>query len=82
MADSRPLRSRSRSNETACPPSSRSIPARSRAVTWTKTSFDPPPGAIKPKPLVENHFTVPVVIVMFLSWVPPAKCDGPAKLKI
>ena len=36
---------------------------------WTKTSFDPSSGVIKPKPLSPlNHFTVPCAIYLLLSF--------------
>src|SRR5262249_22479927 len=39
------------------------MPAASTAVAWTKTSFAPPSGAIKPNPLVAlKNFTVPMAI--------------------
>ncbi len=53
-------------------------PARSTAEMCRKMSLFPWAGAMKPKPLVGlNHFTVPLAIVMFLSWcVPLTECSG------
>src|SRR5438034_7402228 len=41
---------------------------RSTAEMWTKTSFEPSAGVMKPKPLAGlNHFTVPVCISVVLQ---------------
>src|SRR5512135_1799808 len=56
-------RSATTSNSTFWPSFSCCRPARSTALIWTKTSFPPSSGWMKPKPLVLlNHFTVPVVM--------------------
>ena len=41
------------------------MPAASSAVAWTKTSFEPSSGVMKPKPLAPlKNLTVPEVLMM------------------
>ena len=62
VAETLPSRPFSRSYETFWPSTSEEMPARSSAVTWTKASFCPSSGWMKPKPLVVlKNFTVPLV---------------------
>ena len=56
-----PMRSGSTSKLTFCPSMRVRRPDASIAEMWTNTSFAPPSGVMKPKPLVElKNFTVPV----------------------
>jgi hypothetical protein len=65
-----PLLPRSRSNETVWFSLNEPMPAFSTAEMWTKTSFEPSCGAMKPKPFVAlKNFTVPVVDIVFLVCV-------------
>src|SRR5262249_54002137 len=57
------LRSATTSKRTFCPSLRLCIPARSTALTCTKTSLPPSSGWMNPKPFWPlNHFTVPCVI--------------------
>src|SRR5215211_3419544 len=55
------------SNSTRSPSASVLKPLPWMAEWWTKQSFWPPSGVMKPKPLASlNHFTVPVVRISIL----------------
>ena len=58
------------SKDTFCPSLSELNPERSTSEIWTKTSGPPPSTTMKPKPFCAlKNFTVPVVIVLALSFV-------------
>src|SRR5665213_420930 len=62
------------SKDTFCPSAREVIPAASTAVAWTNTSFAPPSGAMKPKPLEElKNFTVPMVMIVPLRMIVPTE---------
>jgi DNA polymerase (family X) len=61
-----PLASSIRSNSTRSPSDSDLKPLPWMAEWWTKQSFEPFSGVMKPKPFVSlNHFTVPVVRIPY-----------------
>jgi hypothetical protein len=46
------------------PLAERPVPAASRALAWTNTSFDPSSGVMKPNPLATlKNFTVPAILI-------------------
>src|SRR5436853_2140099 len=52
------------SKETRCPSARLRIPAASTAVACTNTSFAPPSGEMKPKPLLAlKNLTVPIAMI-------------------
>ena len=67
-------RSVSTSKLTFCPSLSESIPAFCTALMWTKTSFEPSLGWMKPKPFwVLKNFTVPIAITVSLLGSPASR---------